>query len=432
MLDMKLLENEPEHVKERLALRGEVPGIDELLELLAQRRHDIARLQEAQHERNEASNAMKSASKEEIQAKRGELKALSTRIKEMEAKERELEANIHERLLFIPNIPGPLVPQGTDEAENVETQRVLEPAAFDFPALDHVALAENLGIMDQERAAKVSGSRFSFLQGLGSKLNRALINFMADYHTDRGDTELTPPFLVRSESMRGTGQLPKFADDAFSIPHGEGEPFYLIPTAEVPVTNYLADEIIPQEELPLRFCAYSPCFRAEAGAAGKDTRGLIRQHQFEKVEMVRFATPEQAEEELQMMVQRASDILSALELPHRVVRLCGGDLGFSAEMTYDIEVWLPGQNKYREISSCSTFGTFQARRAKIRYRPTSTGGKKSKPQPLVTLNGSGLAIGRTWLAILENHQREDGSVTIPEALRPYMGGLTELTKKATV
>jgi seryl-tRNA synthetase len=296
MLDMKLLENEPDHVKERLALRGEVPGIDELLELLAQRRHDIKLLQDAQHQRNEASNAMKSASKEEIAEKRGALKELSHRIKEMESKERELEAAIHERLLFIPNLPGPRVPKGASEDDNVETRRVLEPQSYDFEALDHVAIAEHLGIMDQERAAKVSGSRFSFLQGYGSKLNRALINFMADFHTERGDTELTPPFIVRSESMRGTGQLPKFAHDAFSIPHGEGEPFYLIPTAEVPVTNYLADEIIPQEKLPLRFCAYSPCFRAEAGAAGKDTRGLIRQHQFEKVEMVRFATPEQSEE----------------------------------------------------------------------------------------------------------------------------------------
>ena len=431
MLDMKQLESEPEHVQERLALRGDVPGINDLLELLARRRSQIATLQEAQQKRNEASNALKKASKEEIEAQRGALKSLSAEIKGMEAAQRELEADIHERLLFIPNLPGPLVPAGADESDNELVKEVLTPKAFAFPVLDHVALAEQLDIMDSERAAKVSGARFTFLKGAGSQLNRALISFMADYHTSRGDTELTPPFMVRSESMRGTGQLPKFADDAYAVPHGDGEPFYLIPTAEVPVTNYLADEIIEEDQLPLRFCAYSPCFRAEAGAAGKDTRGLIRQHQFEKVEMVRFATPEQAQAELDAMVTRASDIMTQLELPHRIVRLCGGDLGFSAEMTYDLEVWLPGQNKYREISSCSTFGSFQARRAKIRYRPAAVGGKKSKPQPLVTLNGSGLAIGRTWLALLENHQSEDGSINIPKALQPYMGGRTVIQAKGT-
>jgi seryl-tRNA synthetase len=305
---------------------------------------------------------------------------------------------------------------------------------------DHVDIAERLGILDAARAAKISGARCAFLQGQGARLQRALATFMLDQHLAAGDVEVAPPYLVSAKALQGTGQLPKFADDLFGVSFGppkEAGPtaLYLIPTSEVPVTNYYADEILDEADLPKRFCAFSPCFRAEAGSAGRDTRGLIRQHQFDKVEMVRFCTPAQALGELDAMVTRASDIMTALELPHRVMLLCTGDMGFASEKTFDLEVWLPGQHEgqgaYREISSCSTCGSFQARRAAIRYRPTSTpdprsgehGKKPNKPEPLVTLNGSGLAVGRTLIAVLENHQQEDGAVVVPPALRPYLGGL---------
>jgi seryl-tRNA synthetase len=313
---------------------------------------------------------------------------------------------------------------------------VLAPTKHAFAAKDHVDLLERLALLDTARAAKVSGARFAFLTGAAARLERALASFMLDRHLAAGDLEIAPPMLVNAAAMTGTGNLPKFGDDAFGVTFGspkvkDAADLYLIPTAEVPVTNYFADEILEESALPVRFCAYSGCFRAEAGSAGRDTRGLIRQHQFTKVEMVRFCTPAQADDELERMVQRASDIMTALELPHRVMLLCTGDMGFSSEKTYDLEVWLPGQDEgrgaYREISSCSTCGSFQARRAKIRYRPTAPPGtdakKAPKPEPLVTLNGSGLAVGRTLIAVLENHQREDGSISVPAALRPYMGGL---------
>ena len=288
-----------------------------------------------------------------------------------------------------------------------------------------MALGEALDVLDFERAAKISGARFAFLKGALSRLNRALASFCLDYHTEKGDTELTPPYMVKESAMRGTGQFPKFTEDAFEVK--DEDPYYLIPTAEVPVTNYHANDIL--DTLPKRYFAYSPCFRAEAGSAGKDTRGLIRLHQFEKVEMVRFCHPDAAAAELDEMVGRASDILSKLDLPHRLVTLCSGDTGANAEKTVDIEVWIPAQNTYREISSCSTFGTFQARRAKIRHRPAVEGGKKAKPELVATLNGSGLPLGRTLVAIMENHQNADGSITIPEALRPYMGGQEVISDK---
>jgi seryl-tRNA synthetase len=422
MLDLKALEADDGAAIKRLQNRGEVPDLQNLLDLNKDRKAKIAELQVLQQKRNEESKALGKASDAEREAKRAALKELSNQIKEGEAELAATEGKIEGTALRIPNIPLADVPVGPDESANKEIRKVGTPRQFDFEPKDHVALGEALGIIDFERAAKISGSRFAFLRGAACQLNRALANFMADFHLERGDVEVTPPYLVRSEAMRGTGQLPKFEDDAFKIQDGDSEPYYLIPTAEVPVTNFHADEILDEAELPARFCAYSACFRAEAGAAGKDTRGLIRQHQFEKVEMVRFCTPEQAGAELDDMVNRASEILSALELPHRVVLLSTGDMGFSAEKTFDLEVWLPGQDTYREISSCSSCGTFQARRAKIRYRPASDGGKKAKPVPIVTLNGSGLAVGRTLIALLENHQEADGSIRIPEALRPYMRG----------
>ena len=427
VLDLKALEKDPQAFEEKLKRRGQVAGLSELLELISSRKSLIVESQKQQEALNLASKALGQASKEEIEQKRAELKALSHAIKEREVRLKEVEEQLEAIALTIPNVPRDDVPFGKSEEDNVEVRKVLTPRVFDFPVRDHVEIGERAGIFDFARAAKVSGSRFAFLQGAGSRLNRALLQFLTDYHVDHGDTELTPPYLVRAHAMVGTGQLPKFKEDAFEVPAHQGESFYLIPTAEVPVTNFLADEIIDEAELPKRYCAYSACFRAEAGAAGKDTRGLIRQHQFEKVEMVRFATPKQANDELEAMVQRASDMLTLLELPHRVIVLCTGDMGFQSEKTYDIEVWLPGQGCYREISSCSAFGSFQARRARIRYRPTPAhAGDKPKPEPLVTLNGSGLPLGRTLVAILENHQQADGSVLIPKALHPYMRGMTQI------
>lgn len=427
MLDLKALEKDPEAFEKRLGRRGLVPGLSELLELSRERKSLIATLQAGQEQRNVSSKNLASASKEDIDKQRAALRELAQSIKDGEAKVRDIELKIETIALTIPNTPRDDVPSGESADDNVEVRRVLEPRKFDFPVKDHVDLGEALGILDFERAAKVSGSRFAFLKKGASQLNRALLNFMTEYHVNHGDTELTPPYLVKESSMRGTGQFPKFVEDAFRVPHGDHD-LFLIPTAEVPVTNYFADEIIDESELPLRFCAYSACFRAEAGAAGRDTRGLIRQHQFEKVEMVRFATPAQANDELEAMVSRASDMLTKLGLPHRVVVLCTGDMGFQSEKTYDIEVWLPGQNCYREISSCSAFGSFQARRAQIRYRHKSDGaGKPGRVEPLVTLNGSGLPLGRTLVAILENHQNADKSVSIPEVLWPYMNGIRSLT-----
>lgn len=419
MLDIKLLENDPEFVRTQLSRRGPVEGLDAALELISKRKLAIASLEAKQAERNAASKSLQKASKDEINAKRQALKDLSQSIKDEQYALSELEEKLADRMMRIPNILLKDVPDGADESGNVETSRIGTPKQFDYPVLDHVALGEALDILDFERAAKISGARFAFLKGALSRLNRALASFCLDYHLDKGDVELTPPYMVKEGAMRGTGQFPKFVEDAFEVKNDDS--YYLIPTAEVPVTNYHADEIL-EGDLPRRYFAYSPCFRAEAGSAGKDTRGLIRLHQFEKIEMVRFCHPDAAAAELDEMVGRASELLSKLELPHRLVTLCSGDTGANAEKTVDIEVWIPAQNTYREISSCSTFGTFQARRAKIRHRPVADGGKKAKPELVATLNGSGLPMGRTLVALMENHQNADGSITIPEVLRPYMGG----------
>ncbi len=422
MIDLKAFERDPEVFARGILRRGSVESLDELLLVIKQRKTLIASSQKLQEERNEASKSLAGASKEEINQKREGLKELGVKLKEQESELKALEERLDYLALRIPNLPQDDVPSGATEADNVEVKRVGNPRAFEFIPKDHVELGAALGIIDSERAAKICGSRFAFLRGNASKLNRALQQFFCDYHTSLGDTELTPPYLVRAGAMQGAGTFPKFKEDAFEVPVPEAEPLYLIPTAEVPVTNYHADEILDGALLPIRYCAYSACFRAEAGAAGRDTKGLIRQHQFEKVEMVRFCTPEQAEAEFDAMIERASNMLTKLELPHRVLALCTGDMGFHSQKTYDLEVWLPGQNAYREISSCSVFGDFQARRAKIRYRDAN-----GKVQPVWTLNGSGLPLGRTLVAILENHQQADGSIRIPEVLRSYMGGLECLT-----
>ncbi len=343
-----------------------------------------------------------------------EMKAVSERIKEIEEKLKGIEQNTGQFLLNIPNIPHESVPEGKDETENVEVRKWGEPKIFDFEPLNHWDIAETLGIIDFERGAKIAGARFSLMKGAGARLERALMNFMLHLNTEKGYTEIFPPLLVNRESMTGTGQLPKFEAELFKILDPE---LYLIPTAEVPVTNIHRDEILREDQLPIYYTAYTPCFRREAGSYGKDVRGLIRQHQFNKVEMVKFVKPENSYDELEKLTANAEDILQKLGLPYRVIVLCGGDIGFSSAKTYDIEVWLPGQNRYREISSCSNFEDFQARRANIRFRRE---GKKGT-EFVHTLNGSGLAIGRTLVAILENCQQKDGTVLVPEALRHYIG-----------
>ncbi len=352
------------------------------------------------------------------------MKDVSNQIKEYDEEIRVLEEEISQIMLSIPNIPHESVPIGLTEDENVPIRHWGEPTSFAFGPKPHWEIATELGILDFEGAAKVTGSRFVFYKGIGARLERALINYMLDVHTTQhGYEEILPPYIVNKESMIGTGQLPKFEEDAFKLVDTD---YYLIPTAEVPVTNYHRDEIISGSELPIRYAAYSACFRSEAGSAGRDTRGLIRQHQFNKVELVKFVTPEVSYEELESLVGNAERVLQLLGLPYRVLSMCTGDLGFTAAKKYDIEVWIPSYETYREISSCSNFEDFQARRAGIRFRRDA----KAKPEFVHTLNGSGLAIGRTMAAILENYQQEDGSVLIPEALRPYMGGLERIEKKA--
>jgi len=378
-----------------------------------------------QAERNTASDAMaklaKSGDKAGMAARRDELKALSETVKALEIDLAGVETQIEEILLSIPNVPHESVPDGQSEDKNVVVRTWGEKPSFAFEPKPHWELGEKLGILDFERAAKLSGARFSVLWGKGARLERALASFMLDLHTgEHGYTEVYPPYLVKAEALRGTGQLPKFEEDLFKTKRSDpNDPsaLYLIPTAEVPVTNLHADEILEAAQLPLGYTAYTPCFRSEAGSYGRDVRGLIRQHQFDKVEIVRFAAPERSLAELEKLTLHAEEVLKRLNLHYRVVEHCAGDLGFAATKGYDLEVWLPSQSAYREISSCSTFGDFQARRAKIRYRPEP----KGKPKLLHTLNGSGLAIGRTWVAILEQYQQADGSVLIPEVLRPFMG-----------
>ena len=344
-----------------------------------------------------------------------DMKKLSDEIKELDAKVSEAEANLREALLNVPNTPHKDVPIGVDDSDNVEMRRWGEPTEFDFDAKAHWDIGEDLDILDFERAAKIAGARFTVYKGLGARLERSVINFMLNLHTEEhGYTEILPPFMVNRSAMTGTGQLPKFEEDMFYVPQKD---FFLIPTAEVPVTNLYDDEILSADQLPIYHTAYTPCFRAEAGSAGRDTRGLIRQHQFQKVEMVKFVKPEGTYDELEKLTHDAEEVLQKLNIPYRVVRLSTGDLGFSSAMTYDVEVWMPSYGRYVEISSCSNFESYQARRANIRFRPE----EKGKPEFVHTLNGSGLAVGRTVAAILENYQQADGSVIIPEALRPYMG-----------
>jgi seryl-tRNA synthetase len=344
---------------------------------------------------------------------------VNTELKVLEAQLSDVLKQLEQFLLNVPNLPHASVPIGRSSEENVEVRRVGQPRTFDFKPRDHVDIGAGLGMMDFERAAKISGARFVLMSGAVARLHRAIAQFMLDVHSrEHGYTEIYSPYLVNGDSMRGTGQLPKFEEDLFSVPRAEGGKLYLIPTAEVPVTNIVRDEIVPLEKLPLKFVCHTPCFRSEAGSYGKDTRGMIRQHQFDKVELVQIAPPERSYELLEELTGHAETILKRLELPYRTVTLCTGDMGFAAAKTYDIEVWLPGQNAYREISSCSNFEAFQARRMQARFR-----NDKGKPELVHTLNGSGLAVGRTLIAILENYQRQDGGVGVPAVLRPYMGGL---------
>ncbi|RMG86854.1 MAG: serine--tRNA ligase [Candidatus Dadabacteria bacterium] len=419
MLSIRTIREQADRVRRALEARGADVDLDRILALDARRREVLQELEALRSRRNAASKEVGRIKREggDATGLMEEVRQVGERIKALEAELREVEPELDGLLLRVPNIPHDSVPVGRSEEDNPVVRTWGEPPAFDFEPLPHWEIGERLGILDFERAAKITGARFVVLRGLGSRLERALIQFMLDLHTgEHGYTEVWPPFMVNSKAMTGTGQLPKFQEDLFHLTDTD---YYLVPTAEVPVTNLHADEILDEEALPIRYTAYTPCFRAEAGAYGKDTRGMIRQHQFDKVELVKFAHPDRSYEELETLTRNAEEVLRRLGLPYRVVTLCTGDLGFSAAKTYDLEVWLPGQGRYREISSCSNFEDFQARRANIRFRP-----KGGKGTELVhTLNGSGLAVGRTLVAILENYQREDGSVVVPEALRPYMGGV---------
>jgi seryl-tRNA synthetase len=417
VLDIKFVRNNPEKVKEALSKRGAVVGLDNFLRLEEQRRQKLVEAEQLKSKRNTVSEEIGKLKKQGIEAEDMvlEMRQVSQKIKEMDEELRQIEQNLSATMLTIPNIPHESVPVGANEADNQEVRRWGDPRKFNFEPRAHWEIGEGLDIIDFERAAKVTGARFVFYKGLGARLERSVINFYLDLHTGQhGYTEIFPPFMVNRDSMTGTGQLPKFEEEAFRI---EGVDYFLIPTAEVPVTNLYREEILEGEKLPIYHTAYSACFRAEAGAAGRDTRGLIRQHQFNKVELLKFVAPDNSYDELEKLTQNAEKALQILELPYRTVCLCTGDLGFSSAKTYDIEVWLPSFSMYREISSCSNFEDYQARRANIRFRREP----KAKPEYIHTLNGSGLAVGRTVAAILENYQQEDGSVLVPKALQPYMG-----------
>jgi len=423
MLDLKKFDKDFDALVQRLATRGGNLELGDFRALWAERRALHVALESLQAKRNASNEEMKRIAKADpaaLERLRGDLRGLSQDIKEQEKQLAAVEERLQAVNLTLPNVPDPSVPVGATEKDNVVVRTWGEAPRFPFTPRQHFEIGEKLGLLDFERAAKVSGSRFVFYRGDLARLERALAAFMIDVHTSRGYTEVLPPYLVNRAAMTVTGQLPKFEEDAFKTA-GPDERF-LIPTAEVPVTNYHADEILEGDRLPLHYCAFSPCFRAEAGAAGKDTRGLIRMHQFHKVELVKFAKPEQSMEALEGMVDDATEVLRRLGLHHRVVLLCTGDMGFASTKTYDVEVWLPGAGQFREISSCSNCGDFQARRGKIRFRAAAG----EKPQLCHTLNGSGLAVGRTLVALLENGQREDGTVRLPDVLGPYMGGRTEL------
>ena len=423
MLDLKYVAQNFEAVMERLKLRGGNLDLGRFQALVQERRELYIALESLNQTRNNANEEIKLKAKQDpgaIERLRDQMRSLSSTIREKETQLKVVEEELEKILLLVPNLPDPSVPVGASADDNRVERSWGEKPSFAFPPKQHFELGERLGGLDFERAAKVSGSRFAFYRGPLARLERALITFMLDVHTSRGYTEFLTPYLVNRAAMIGTGQLPKFEEEAFKTT-GSQE-FFLIPTAEVPLTNYHQNEILEGDRLPLKYCAFSPCFRAEAGSAGKDTRGLVRQHQFHKVELVKFSTPENSSAELEGLTADAEEILRRLNLPYRVMTLCTADLGFSAAKTYDLEVWLPGQNAYREISSCSNCGDFQARRAQIRFRRA----KGDKPQLCHTLNGSGLAVGRTLIAILENNQGADGSIDIPEALVGYMGGLNRI------
>ncbi|MBE7048473.1 MAG: serine--tRNA ligase [Ruminococcaceae bacterium] len=417
MLDIKLIRQEPEKVKAALARRKEEDKIDEILELDKKRRDALYEAEQLKNQQNSVSKQIPQIKKEggDTASIFAEMKVLSEKIKGLDNEIRDLDEAINSLMLRIPNMPNSTVPDGDTDDDNIEIRKFSEPTNFDFEPQAHWDLGEKLNILDFSSAAKITGARFTVYRGLGARLERAVINYFLNMHTtEHGYTEIFPPYMVHRNSMVGTGQLPKFEEDAFKV---MGTEYFLIPTAEVPVTNLYRDQILSAEELPIRHVAYSACFRAEAGSAGRDTRGLIRQHQFNKVELVKFVEPEKSYEELESLVNDAENVLKGLGLPYRVVKICVGDLGFTAAMKYDIEVWMPSYGRYVEISSCSNFEDFQARRAGIKYKKSPT----DKPQFVHTLNGSGVAVGRTVAAILENYQNADGSVTIPEALLPYMG-----------
>lgn len=423
MLDIKRIREDFDGVKAAVERRGKGDfGLDRVKELDEERRSILAEVEALKNKQNTTSREVPKLKKEgkDTTALFAEMKELSNKIKEMDGKVAEVEEELRDTLLGVPNTPNAEVPEGSDDTDNVEIRKVGEPRSFGFEPQAHWDIGEALDILDFERAGKIAGARFTVYKGLGARLERALINFMLDLHTEEQEyTEILPPFMVNREAMTGTGQLPKFEDDMFHLP---AKDFFLIPTAEVPVTNLRSQEIMAGEELPVCYTAYTPCFRKEAGAAGRDNRGLIRQHQFNKVEMVKFVAPETSYDELEKLTADAEEVLKRLGIPYRVVVLSTGDLGFSSAKTYDIEVWMPSYGRYVEISSCSNFEDFQARRAGIRFRREAG----SKPEFVHTLNGSGLAVGRTVAAILENFQQEDGSVVIPDALRSYMGGREKL------
>jgi seryl-tRNA synthetase len=425
MLEAKYIREHLDEVRERLALRGQAVNLDQFVLIDGERRKTIQeweRLRALQKKVSDEVSKKKRAGQDASELIE-EMKKVSQDLKGLDGVIEEKEKALQDFLLTIPNLPHASVPKGRDSSDNVEVKRWGEIPKFDFEPKAHWDLGEELGILDFKNGAKITGARFTLYWDLGAKLERALINFMLDLHTrEHGYREVLPPFMVNRTSMTGTGQLPKFEEELFKV---EGTDYFLIPTAEVPVTNIHQDEVLEEKVLPLYYTAYTPCFRKEAGSYGKDTRGLIRQHQFNKVELVKFAKPETSYDELEKLLSNAEEVLKRLRLPYRVVNLCSGDLGFSASKTYDIEVWLPGQDTFKEISSCSNFEDFQARRAKIRYRISG----KSKTEYVHTLNGSGLAVGRTLVAILENYQQADGSVIIPEVLRHYLYGVRKIEKR---
>lgn len=422
MLDIKRIRHNTEEVKEGLAKRGGDYDIDGLLALDEKRRGILVKVEEMKAKQNEVSKSIPALKKEgkDVSSILNEMKALSDDVTELDKEVHEIDAEIKSRLLEIPNVPFSDISIGETDADNVEVRKWGEPREFDFEIKAHWDLGTDLDILDFDRAGKITGARFTMFKGLGAKLQRSLISFMLNLHTqEHGYVEVSPPFIANRESMTATGQLPKFAEDMFKL---EGKEYYLIPTAEVPVTNIHRGEILSEEDLPVLNTAYTPCFRQEAGSAGRDTRGIIRNHQFDKVELVKLVKPEDSYQALEDLTANAEKILQLLEIPYRVVELCTGDLGFSSAKTYDIEVWMPSYGRYVEISSCSNFEDYQARRGNIRFRSSETG----KPEFVHTLNGSGLAVGRCFAALIENYQNKDGSITIPKALRHYMGNLEKI------